>query len=46
MEKSSENLVSALQELIALSFEVKVQQLMKSKQKTKEDDKIIKDMKA
>jgi len=44
MEKSSANLVGALQELIALSFEVKVQQLMKAKQKSTEDLKIIEEM--
>ena len=44
MEKSSQNLVSVLQELIALSFEVKVQQLIKSKQKSAEDVKMIEDM--
>lgn len=45
MEKSCENLVSALQELIALSFEVKVQELMKTKQKTEEEKLLEQSMK-
>jgi len=43
MERNSQNLVAALQELIALSFEVKVQQLMKSKEK--KDEGMIEEMK-